>query len=100
MSSTAIEEKTQQVTTIKPPNLYKVVFNNDNTTPMEFVIDVLVHLFHHDQTVALAITEEVHTKGKGIAGVYTYEIADQKSAETISLSRANGYPLVTSLEIA
>lgn len=100
MASTAIEEKTQQTVTIKPPNLYKVVFNNDNTTPMDFVVDVLVHLFHHDATTAASITEEVHTKGRGIAGVYTYEIADQKSAETISLSRANGYPLVASLEIA
>lgn len=100
MSITITEEKTIQSISIKPPNLYKVVFNNDNATPMNFVVDLLVHLYHHSLDAANSITEEIHTKGKGVAGLYTYEIADQKATETISLSRANGFPLIATLEVA
>jgi ATP-dependent Clp protease adaptor protein ClpS len=90
----------ERKTSIKQPNNYKVVFNNDDKTPMDFVIEVLMKLFHHDMTTATAITEDVHVKGKGIAGVYNYEIADQKVIETTSLARANGFPLSVNLEVA
>jgi len=96
--STAEERKVS--TTIRPPNSYKVVFNNDDKTPMDFVIEVLMHLFHHDKVTALSITEEVHVKGKGLAGIYSYEIADQKVIESTSLARANGYPLSVTIEVA
>jgi ATP-dependent Clp protease adaptor protein ClpS len=94
---TAEERKTS--TLIKPPSMYKVVFNNDDKTPMDFVVEILIHLFHHERVVASAIMEEVHLKGKGVAGVYSYEIADQKAIEATSLARANGYPLSVTIEV-
>jgi ATP-dependent Clp protease adaptor protein ClpS len=97
MAATLIAE--DRKTSIKQPNNYKVVFNNDDKTPMNFVIELLMVLFHHDQTTAVAITEDVHVKGKGVAGVYNYEIADQKVIESTSLARANGYPLSVTLEV-
>lgn len=100
MTITIAEEKISQSIIVKPPNFYKVVLNNDNFTPMDFVIDLLMHTFHHSVEDATAITEDIHTKGKGTAGLFSYEIADQKATETVSLSRSNGFPLVATIEVA
>ena len=96
----AISISEERKTSLRKPNNYKVVFNNDDKTPMDFVVELLVHLFHHDSKTAMAITEEVHLKGKGLAGVYNYEIADQKVIESTSIARSNGYPLSVTLEVA
>jgi ATP-dependent Clp protease adaptor protein ClpS len=98
MAATLISE--ERKTSIKKPNNYKVVFNNDDKTPINFVIEVLMHLYHHDVTTASSISEDIHVNGKGIAGVYNYEIADQKVIETTSLARSNGFPLSVNLEVA
>lgn len=83
---------------IKKPGMFKVVFNNDDKTPMEFVIEVLMIIFHHDRVTAEAITLDVHNKGKGVAGVYTYEIAEQKMTETTTAARHNHFPLTVNVE--
>ena len=83
---------------IKKPNLYKVVFNNDDATPAEFVKDVLKAIFHHNEERAENITAEIHQHGKGVAGVYTFEIAEQKHQESIYVARTNGHPLNINLE--
>lgn len=100
MTATQTLEERKVKTTIRLPNSYKVVFNNDDKTPVEFVIELLMHLFRHDTVSATAITEEIHVSGKGVAGVYSYEIADQKVIEATSISRANGYPLSVTIEVA
>jgi ATP-dependent Clp protease adaptor protein ClpS len=83
---------------IKKPDLYKVVFNNDDATPADFVKDLLMAIFHHDATTADTITMEIHEQGKGTAGVYTFEIAEQKHQEAIYVARTSGHPLNINLE--
>lgn len=86
------------VNTTTPPGKWKVIFINDNQTPMDFVIEVLQLVFKHNESTAQVITQKVHEEGQAVAGVYTYEIAEQKSTETQTLARANKYPLTLSLE--
>lgn len=82
------------------PGLFKVVFVNDDTTPMDFVIQVLVDIFKHSRDKATMIMEQIHTEGSGVAGIYVYEIAEQKSVESTVLARENGYPLGIKIEPA
>jgi ATP-dependent Clp protease adaptor protein ClpS len=80
------------------PGYYKVIFINDDLTPMEFVVDVLQKIFKHDRQSAEAITMNIHTEGSAIVGIYSYEIAEQKGVETTVLARNNGFPLVVKIE--
>jgi len=82
----------------REPKKYKVVFLNDNTTPMDFVIQVLVDIFKHTEETATTITMTIHTEGSGVVGVYTHEIAEQKAIETTTLSRNAGFQLAIKLE--
>jgi ATP-dependent Clp protease adaptor protein ClpS len=81
----------------KPP-LYKVLLHNDNYTTMEFVIYVLVSVFHQSETEAIRIMLQVHNQQVGIAGVYTFEIAEMKVAKVAQLAREHDYPLLCTLE--
>tara|TARA_B100001057_G_scaffold482505_1_gene557961 strand:+ start:64 stop:363 length:300 start_codon:yes stop_codon:yes gene_type:complete len=83
---------------ISKPKKYSVILFNDDFTPMEFVIELLIGVFNHSQQTAEEITMKVHADGKGIAGVYYYEIAEQKVAESIALSRGSGFSLALDLE--
>jgi ATP-dependent Clp protease adaptor protein ClpS len=96
--STEIQTEEQTKISLKPPSLWKVVFLNDDSTPMEFVIELLVTIFKHNAESAKDITLEVHNSGSAVVGVYTYEIAEQKGVEATALSRANGYPLQINIE--
>ena len=91
-----IDEKV--VTTLQPPNLWKVVLLNDDVTPMELVIDILISVFNHNETTAKEITLEIHNSGSGIAGVYNFEIAETMTKEAITIARKNGSPLKIQLE--
>ena len=83
---------------IKQPKRYKVVFLNDDTTPMEFVINVLIDIFKHTEDTAKDITMQIHEEGSGVVGVYTYEIAEQKAVETTTLARNHGFQLQIRVE--
>lgn len=83
---------------IREPGLYKVVFLNDDKTPMEFVVSLLIELFKHTEKTATDITLQIHEQGSGVVGVYSYEIAEQKALEATSLSRDNGFPLRIKIE--
>jgi len=85
---------------LKKPPLYRVVLLNDDYTPMEFVVDVLQKVFSMDRTNATRIMLEVHTKGKGICGVYTYEIAETKVARVTGLAQQHQHPLLCTMEEA
>lgn len=63
---------------IRKPSMFKVIFNNDDKTPMEFVIEILMKIYHHDEKAAHAITMEVHEKGRGVAGLYTLKLQNKK----------------------
>jgi ATP-dependent Clp protease adaptor protein ClpS len=80
------------------PKKYKVVLLNDDSTPMAFVIELLVHIFNKNKSEAENITLQVHNSGRGIAGIYYYEIAEQKVHEATSVSRANSFPLSFKIE--
>jgi ATP-dependent Clp protease adaptor protein ClpS len=102
MSETAIQtvKKTDNTTGVKEPEKFRVVILNDNSTPMEFVIELLKVIFHHTQEGAVQIMMQVHQNGKGTAGIYTYEVAEQKAMESTQVARTNGHPLGVSVELA
>jgi ATP-dependent Clp protease adaptor protein ClpS len=98
LMATEIKQTTRQLTNIAKPNMYRVVFSNDDSTPMDFVINLLKSVFHHDDERAARTTIEIHELGKGIAGVYTFEVAEQKHNESVYLARTNGHPLNINIE--
>ncbi|HYW76135.1 MAG TPA: ATP-dependent Clp protease adapter ClpS [Gammaproteobacteria bacterium] len=83
---------------LKRPPLFKVVIVNDDYTPMEFVVEVLQTFFRLDRNKAVQIMLYVHTRGKGVAGVFTYEIAETKAAQVNEYARQNQHPLLCTLE--
>src|SRR5580704_9746237 len=91
-NSVVVEEARPQV---KQPPLYQVVLLNDDYTPMEFVVDVLEKFFSLDRPAATRIMLEVHTKGKGICGVYSYEIAETKVAQVTTQAREARHEYLT-----
>lgn len=91
-----LDEKVK-VNTQEPKN-WKVIFLNDDSTPMNFVIQVLVEIFRHTEESAEDVTMQVHETGSGIAGVYSFEIAEAKAVEATNLARQNGFPLQIKLE--
>jgi ATP-dependent Clp protease adaptor protein ClpS len=93
----AVEESAPK---LKQPPLYNVVLLNDDYTPMEFVVDVLEKFFRMDRSGATRVMLEVHTRGKGVCGVFTYEIAETKVAQVTSYARDHQHPLMCTLEEA
>ena len=83
---------------LKKPPLYKVLLHNDNYTTMEFVVFVLETIFHKDTVSAKRIMLNVHQQGIGVAGVYTYEIAEAKVNKVTELARSREFPLMCSME--
>jgi ATP-dependent Clp protease adaptor protein ClpS len=77
----------------KEPTLYKVVLLNDDYTTMEFVVDVLMSVFQKTASEAYQIMMHVHVNGRGIAGVYPWEVAETKAETVISMARESGFPL-------
>ena len=98
MSEVAVEKKTSDMTTYKPPRKWKVVFLNDDTTPMEYVIEVLMTQYKHSLEGAKDVTLTIHNSGRGTAGVFPHEIAEQKAAETMVHARTHNYALQTEIE--
>ena len=86
-----IDEKVKTV--ITEPKRYKVIFLNDDKTPIEFVIDLLKSVFRHTDDTAKDITLKVHNEGSAVVGVYSFEIAEQKGVEATNLARQAGFPL-------
>lgn len=95
-TETSLDQKIKTGVTI--PKLWKVIFHNDDSTPIEFVIGLLMSVFKHSEDAAKEITLEIHNTGSGIAGIYPHEIAEHKGIEAAQLSRANGYPLKITIE--
>ena len=83
---------------LKKPPLYRVVLMNDDYTPMEFVVYILENFFTMNREKATQIMLHVHTKGKGICGVFSYDIAETKVTQVNDYSRENQHPLLCQLE--
>ncbi len=93
-SGVATEKKQK----LQPPRMYKVLMHNDDYTTMEFVIHVLEKYFQKASPEDHAIMLEVHTRGFGVCGIYTYEVAESKVSKVIKYARENGHPLKCSTE--
>lgn len=83
---------------LKKPQLYKVILLNDDYTPMEFVVRVLERFFHKNREEATRIMLHVHTRGMGICGLYTHEVAETKVRQVMLFSAENRHPLQCTME--
>lgn len=91
----AVEESRPK---LKRPPSYRVILINDDYTPMEFVVEVLEDVFAMDRNKATRVMLEVHTKGKGICGIYNYEIAETKVAQVTTIAQQQQHPLLCTME--
>ncbi|MEH6579455.1 MAG: ATP-dependent Clp protease adapter ClpS [Amphritea sp.] len=95
-SATAEETKPE----VKRPSMYRVLIFNDDYTPMDFVVQILMSFFAMDQEKATQIMLTVHTKGKAVCGVYTRDIAETKATQVNQYARENQHPLLCEVEKA
>jgi ATP-dependent Clp protease adaptor protein ClpS len=96
-SGVAVEESRPEV---KEPSRYKVIILNDDFTPMEFVVDVLQMFFGMNNEAATRVMLSVHTKGKGVCGVFTKDVAETKVFQVSQFARENEHPLLCTMEEA
>jgi ATP-dependent Clp protease adaptor protein ClpS len=92
--------KSREDIKIKKPNLFKVILHNDDYTSMEFVVKILISVFNKPLSDATKIMHDIHNKGKGICGVYTYDIAITKVNQVHRLAEVSEFPLMCSYEEA
>lgn len=83
---------------VKEPPMFRVIYLNDNTTTMEFVIETLIEYFQYTRETALKITEDIHDQGSAVVAVLPYEIAEQRGIEVTIAARNANYPLQIKLE--
>ncbi|MDR0219154.1 MAG: ATP-dependent Clp protease adapter ClpS [Enterobacteriaceae bacterium] len=93
-----VEEKEKQK--LQPPSMYMIILNNDDYTPMEFVVDVLQKFFSYDVERATKLMLDVHYQGKAICGIYTAEVAETKAAQVNMYAKEHEHPLLCTLERA
>ncbi|MAD91426.1 MAG: ATP-dependent Clp protease adapter ClpS [Gammaproteobacteria bacterium] len=85
-------------TTLRYPPLYNVVLINDDFTPMEFVVDILRSVFGMEHNRATQVMLEVHTKGTGLCGIFSHEIAETKVAQVMTIAKQQQHPLMCTME--
>jgi len=83
---------------LKEPPMYQVVLLNDDFTPMEFVVYILQAIFGYEHERSTQIMLAVHTKGKGVCGIFPKEIAEMKSHEINEMAKAHEHPLISEIE--
>lgn len=93
MAKHQLEDSVENKTKAVPPSMYQVILLNDDYTPMDFVVQVLESIFHLNSEKAHEVMMSVHEKGRGVCGIFTYEIAESKSATVLDLARKHDYPL-------
>ena len=98
MTDAVTEKRTKTFNKIAEPKKYKVIVCNDNVTPIEFVVSMLIAVFKHTDKSALSLTLEIHNDGSAVAGSYSYEVAEQKGIDATNLARSSGYPLIIKVE--
>lgn len=85
-------------TELKKPPMYKVILVNDDFTPMNFVVNILKKFFNLNEKLAVSIMLQVHQQGKGVCGIFTYEIAETKVFQVTKWAEINDYPLLCCME--
>lgn len=96
--STNLEHELLEVTSLKHPTKYMVFILNDDYTSMDFVVDVLMSIFHKTHQQAESIMLEVHKKEKGLCGIYSHEIAETKVMQVAKKAKNHGFPLKATME--
>jgi ATP-dependent Clp protease adaptor protein ClpS len=97
-TSDDVIEKVKEEIDVREPNKFKVILHNDDKTTFDFVTKILMMIFHRSIDEAKEITAMIHVTGHGIAGVYSKEIAEEKTMEATRVARASGFPLSLSYE--
>lgn len=97
---TVVQQRRKTQQKLEPPKRWKVVLHNDDYTTMEFVVWILMSVFHHDETGATRIMLHIHQRGSGVAGEYTRELAETRLAQVESLAREHEFPLRATMEEA
>jgi len=92
------EEELDVALVLQEPPMFKVLLHNDDYTSMDFVVEVLMGIFHKTHQQAEQIMLQIHEKGKAICGVYTYEIAQMKVEQVRQLAKQNEFPLLATME--
>ncbi|MDM5271345.1 ATP-dependent Clp protease adaptor ClpS [Sulfurovum sp. zt1-1] len=93
-----IEEEIETSLELEEPRMFKVLLHNDDYTSMDFVVDVLMSIFHKNAIEAEKIMIEIHEKGIGICGVYSFEIAQTKAEQVKQKAKQNEFPLLATIE--
>lgn len=98
ITDTIVKPKIEPKLDLKEPGMFRVIYINDETTTMEFVIETLVSIFDLSREEAMNITVKIHEDGSAVVAVMPYEIAEQKGIEVTVLARSHGFPLQVKLE--
>jgi ATP-dependent Clp protease adaptor protein ClpS len=98
MPKIEFEHEVENIIEVIRPTMYKVLLLNDDYTSMDFVINVLMSIFHKNEQDAYAIMMKVHNEGKALCGIYTYEIAETKVAQVDRVAKENHFPLKAIME--
>lgn len=93
-SNVTVEEKIE----LEMPSKYKVIFHNDDITPMGFVVQLLSEIFGHDSEKSVSLMFEVHHMGKAVVGIYVKSIAETKQQMCITAAKKANYPLKITIE--
>jgi ATP-dependent Clp protease adaptor protein ClpS len=93
-----IKEKVESELLLQEPEMFRVLLHNDDYTSMDFVVNVLINIFHKSVQEAEMIMLKVHKQGSAICGVYTYEIAQTKAVQVKKLAQQNEFPLLATIE--
>jgi ATP-dependent Clp protease adaptor protein ClpS len=93
-----IEEEIETLIDLQEPKMYRVFLHNDDYTTMDFVVEILTRVFHKTTDQAVEIMLQVHEKGKGLCGIYTYEIAQAKVDQVKILAKQNEFPLLATMQ--
>ena len=93
-----IEDELDLALDLEEPKMFKVLLHNDDYTSMDFVVEILMGIFHKTQAQAEQIMIQIHEKGKGVCGVYSFEIAQTKAEQVKQLAKKNEFPLLATLE--
>ncbi len=92
------EEELDFALELEEPRMFKVLLHNDDYTSMDFVVDILMRIFHKTKAQAEQIMLQIHKKNKAVCGVYTFEIAQTKAEQVKQLAKENEFPLLATIE--